>query len=212
MSKKMQKIMLILYIITLIIMVGGATFAYFTNVAVSHINPSVDTQAAVTDLVLFDAGKNIRINPTDLNFREGMGNLSDETFASAYLRSARKNEAISYKYNLYLEIKKNNFEYSTVSKSPELIMQVIDHDGKELTYINGLEYVSVKDGNNAIINGFDITTKVGKFYLAHEFAISAVTENTHIWKAKFIFVNLEEKQDGNFDKELNGNIKIERAE
>lgn len=214
MSKKMQKIIMILYIVALIIMVSGATFAYFTTFKIATLKPSIDATAATTDLILFDAGKNIDITPNDINFGEGMGNLNDSTFASAYLRNSHQNpqEAISYKYNLFLDIESNNLVYSTLSKSPELIMQIIDYDGKELTNINGLEYVTVIDGKGNVIKGFDITTKVGKFYLAREFTISAVTEKLHKWEANFIFVNLEEKQDRNFDKGLKGKIKIEKAE
>jgi len=207
MSKKAKNTLMIIYIIALFIMISGATFAYFDYIKVSRISPKVEVGSAVTQFITFDVGKPIRITPNTINFAEGMGNLEDETFASAYLRLGSGEDSAQFFYNLFLQIDKNNLTYSTKSKSPELLLQIIDHDGKELTYINGLEYVTVNG-----ISGFDITVAKGRYYITYNFPISTINEKTHLWKAKFIFVNLEESQDGNLEKELEGFIQIESAE
>lgn len=211
MNKKVQKILLFLYIIAFGFTCVGATFAYFTVIRVSNVSPKVEVTAATTDFITFDSGTPIRINPTSYNFGKGMGNLFSETFASAYLRLGSDSKSAQYKYNLALNINKNNLEYSTEEKKPELIMQIVDYDEKVLENIEGLDYVTVTDGDGNEISGFDITTALGTYYIVKDFPISTINETTHMWKAKFIFVNLSESQDKNFEKVLEGYIRIEKA-
>lgn len=207
MQKKTKELLTILYIVALIIMIGGSTFAYFDFMKVSKISPKVEVGTAIVDYVMFDAGKPIVINPTTENFLEGMGNLTDETFARVTAQSSNPTEGNQVYYDLYLEIEKNTLSYSTASKTPELIMQIIDHDDKELTWIDGLDYVTVNG-----VSGFDITTAQGRYYMTKKFPISFTVDNVHLWKAKFIYLNLEESQDGNMEKELDGFIRIERVD
>ncbi len=211
MNKKFQKIILFLYIIAFVFTCVGATFAYFTVIKVSNVSPKIEVTSATTDFITFDSGTPIRINPTSFNFGKGMGNLFSETFASAYLRLGSESESASYKYNLTLNIKNNNLEYSTEEEKPELIMQIVDYDGNSLDSIEGLDYVTVTDGDGNEISGFDITTALGTYYIVKEHSISTISETSHMWKAKFIFVNLSENQDKNFEKVLEGYVRIEKA-
>lgn len=206
MNKKLQRIIMLIYVIVLLVMISGATFAFFTFVRVGSISPQVEVSSATTEFIVFDAGKAINITPNRDNFGSGMGNLYDETFASAYVRVAQGVMQSSYKYNLFLEIEKNNLEYSTESKLPELVLTIIDYEGNEVKEIDGLEYVNVNG-----VSGFDITTAVGRYYIKQNQEITTSTEVSHKWIAKVTFVNLEEPQDGNFQKELKGYIQIEKA-
>lgn len=210
MSNKTRNIMLVIYVVALSTLVIGATYAYFTMVHVSHVSPKVDIGTANLNFISFTSGNPIYINPTIDNFKEGMGNLSSSTFASAYLRKEEGSEKSEIKYNLYFEIEKNNLEYSTSNRDPELILKVIKPNGEELTSIDGLEYVSVTDGQGRVLNGFDVTTKLGKYYIEEKRELSTNTEVTEVWNFEVTYVNLSEAQDGNFDKELSGCIKLER--
>lgn len=210
MSNKTRNIMLIIYVVALSTLVIGATYAYFTMIHVSHVSPKVDIGTANLNFISFTSGNPIYINPTVDNFKEGMGNLSSKTFASAYLRKEDGSLKSEIKYNLYFEIEKNNLEYSTSRKDAELILKVIDPKGNEVTSIDGLTYVNVSDGLGNQISGFDITTKLGKYYIEDKRSLSTNTEVTEIWNFEVIYVNLSEAQDKNFDKELKGCIKLER--
>ena len=59
------------------------------------------------------------------NFKEGMKNLSSDTFASAYLRVENSEEETSINYNIFLQIDENTLTYSTGSKTPELLMKIL---------------------------------------------------------------------------------------
>lgn len=208
MNKKAERILVSLYTVILLIMIAGASFAFFTEIRVSKISPTIDTTTATTEFIVFDAGNEIRINASQFNFSEGMGNLSSETYASAYLRLSDNQNEITHKYNLYLEIENNNFVYSTENDTAELIMSITDPDGKAVTEIEGLEFVTI---NN--ISGFDITTKKGRFYIAKDYEIKATDEALHMWNATVTLVNLNESQDANKNnKELKGYIRIEKVD
>ncbi len=206
MSKKFKNLLLLIYLAAFTSLVIGASFAYFTALQVSKVSSKVNVTTAVTDSLLFDSGFPINIAPTIENFGEGMGNLSGETFASAYLQVDGDQE-IAYKYNLYLELEKNTLTYSTVAKSPELLLTITDPDGNMVTNVENLEFTKSKD-----VEGFDITTKTGRYYIAKDYVIKSSTKAFQKWVAKVTYVNLDASQNGNFEKELKGYIRIEKAE
>ncbi len=212
MSKKATNIILIIYVIALTVLVIGATYAHFTYIKVSKVSPKVDVEAATLNYIMFDIGSPIYINPTTENFTEGMDNLTGETYASVFLKRENGTEVSKLKYNLYLEISDNSLTYSTASKTPELLLNVYDPDGKEVKEIEGLTYVTIKDGKNNEIRGFDITEGLGRYYITKSREISTTNEITEKWDAKVTYVNLKESQDGNLEKVLNGLIRIEKAE
>ena len=212
MSKKATNIILIIYVIALTVLVIGATYAHFTYVKVSRISPVVDVESATLNYIVFDIGSPIYINPTTENFNKGMDDLTGETYASVLLKRENGTEVSKLKYNLYLEISDNNLTYSTASKTPELLISVFDPDGNEVKEIEGLTYVTVTNGKNEKVSGFDITEGLGRYYITKSREISTTSEITEKWDAKVTYVNLKESQDGNLEKVLNGLIRIEKAE
>ncbi len=212
MSRKVQNIILVIYIFMFVAFVIGASYAYFSVVKVSTVSPEVEVSSAITNFITFSSGNPIFINPTISNFKEGMGNIVGDTFASAYLRVDGSKKEISVKYALFLDIERNNLTYSTPNKTPELLLQIEDPDGNLVTSIEGLNYVTVIDGDGNPQQGFDITTALGKYYVVKEQVLSTSSEITQKWVAKMIFVNLNDSQNNNFDKELKGYIQIEKVE
>ena len=61
----------------------------------------------------------------------------------------------------------NNFEYSSDDKKPEIILNITDPDGNEVTDITGLKRT---DG------GFDITKRKGSFLIVKDKEIVAKPE------------------------------------
>ena len=211
MSKKVTNIILIIYVIALSVLVIGATYAHFTYINVSRVSPKVEVGAATLNFITFEIGDPIFINPTIENFKEGMKNLSSDTFASAYLRVENSEEETSINYNIFLQIDENTLTYSTGSKTPELLMKIFDPYGNELDTIEGLNYVTITDGKGNKLSGFDITTAKGKYYIAKNRNLKTKTEISEMWKAEVTYVNLSEIQDGNLDKKLDGFIRIEAS-
>ena len=111
---------------------------------------------------------------------------------------------ICKEYNLKLEIKDNEFIYTTPDEKAELLIKVIDPNGEELTEIPGLEYVESQG-----YKGFDITTKNGDFYIAQNYEISTNSLVVHNWKVEVTLVNLDTNQYMNIGNDFNGVLKME---
>lgn len=211
MNRKTKNIILSIYVIALLILIVGSTYAYFTMVKVSSVSPQIDIGTATTNFIVFDAGNPINMTITQENFQMGMGNQMASTFASAYLRQDGGTNPLSFQYNLFLNILENNLEYTTNEKVGELLLKVTDPNGEELKSIAGLNYVTVVDGEGKKQSGFDITKSVGKYYIAYNYNIKTTTEIMHKWNAQIMFVNLGSDQNKNINKELKGYIQIEKA-
>lgn len=205
MNKKIKKFLVIVYIITIVAILTGASFAYFTSVNVSTISPTTNTTTATTGWLYFDITKDIFINANENNFGMGMDNLSQEVYTSAQLRTEGDTKE-TYYYNIFVEIDYNDFEYTTIDQSPELVLQVYNPEDKLVTNIDGLTY----DNEN---QGFDITIANGKYYIASNYPISAndVGNVIHTWKTKITLINMDSSQDLNRGKTISGKITIEKA-
>ena len=151
---KKETIFTIIAIVTLLLVVGGATYAYFQ--AQGNDNASIDTNVitGTTDNLSFNFGDIINIEADENNFGPGMGSLSDSTTGTAILRANNATNEASATYNIYLIIETNDFVYTTAEGTPEILLNVTDPNGNEVQNIIGLVHYE---------NGFDITTKTGGF-------------------------------------------------
>ena len=205
MDKKTQKSIILIYIITFIISLFGATYAYFTVVRVNSISPETEVRSATSEVISFSIANDLNIVASLENFKEGMDSLVTETSASAYMKFDGGTRVVKHIYNLKLVIDDNDFVYTTEEKNAELLLKVTDPSGKQVTSIDGLEYISSKEG-------FDITTKDGSFYIAKEYPLETSSEIKHDWKVSIIFVNLDVEQNDNYDKILNAHLVMERSD
>ena len=206
MHKKTRNILMIIYILVLIAVVSGATFAYFSVLQVSNVAPTAKAQTATTEWLLFNTGEEINITATEENFGSGMGSLTGTTFANVLLRTSNSAVPVSHNYDLFLEITANEFIYSTPTRNAELLLTVSDPDGNELTHIDGLDYVTVGD-----IAGFDITEKTGRFYIAEGYEITTDTVVEQTWNIEITFVNLDSDQQANTGKNFASILQVERS-
>ena len=87
MDNKKNVLMGIIGVLTLLIFVVGATYAYFTAQGGSGANIDTNVITGTTDLISFSFGDEINIQANETNFGQGMGNLSDSTTAQALLRA-----------------------------------------------------------------------------------------------------------------------------
>ena len=205
MDKKVKNRILIIYIITFVISLIGATYAYFTVVKVNATSPEAEITSATSEVLSFSIGNDLYINGSYNNFQEGMSSLVSETIAQAYMRFDGGTRIVKHKYDLFIEIDENEFEYTTANSDAELILKIVNPNNQVVNTIEGLTYVSDQQG-------FDITTKTGKYYIAKEFPLETDTEVTQDWNVSVVFVNLNEAQNGNYGKMLNAHLTIERSE
>ena len=90
-------------VITLIILVLGATYAYFQATRGNAASSNLNVITATTDLTTFKIDKAINLAVTQLDFANGSGNKSDSMKAIAiFIASNSVNvDKSSDRYNIY---------------------------------------------------------------------------------------------------------------
>ena len=198
MDNKKSILMGVIGVLTLLVFVVGATYAYFSAQSNSGARTDVDVITGTTDLLSFSFGDLINIQANEENFGQGMGNLSDDTTGTAILRANNTTNSVTTRYNIYLVIESNNFEYTTEEGTPEILLNVTDPNGNKVENITGLVHYE---------DGFDITTRTGGFLLIPDYVISATdTQTVQDWNIEVTFVNLDSDQQANTNKSLTGKL------
>ena len=192
------KTLILIAIITLLVFVSGITYAYFQTQGNNGANANVNVLSSSTDNLIFTVEKDIYINASVANFGEGMGDLSDDTNATATLIPNNYDNTASAMYNIYIIIESNNLEYTTPNNTPELLLNVTDPNGNKLENITGLVHYE---------QGFDITTRTGGFLIASDYVIEAnnATEVQN-WNIEITLANLDSNQNANTGKNFSAKI------
>ena len=210
MEKKKTVIYSIVALVALALLVVGATYAYFQNQYGSASNADVKVTTYTTDTLTFETGSNISITADQETFAQGKGNQTGQTFARATLQANNKTNTATANYYMYLNIETNTFTYTNTG-TPELILQVVDKtSGNPVTSITGLNYVTVTDGKNTSISGFDITNKGGLIALFSNKEISASPKTIEEYTITITLVNHNFDQNINTGKNLNGKLIIQK--
>ena len=210
MEKKKVKLFSAIALVTLALLVVGATYAYFQNQYGSASNADVKVTTYTTDVLTFETGSNISITAGQDDFASGKGNKTGQTFARATLQANNKTNTATANYYMYLNIENNTFTYTNTG-TPELILQVVDKtSGNPVTSITGLDYVTVTDGKNTSISGFDITNKDGLIALFSNKEISASPKTIEEYTITITLVNHNFDQNVNTGKNLNGKLIVQK--
>ncbi len=205
MEKKNKTLVLsIVAIATLLIVVVGATYAFFVAQGGGSANTNVNVQTNTTDNLSFEVGEAINITANQDNFAQGLGNQAGSTTASATLTANNATNSATANYYLYLDITNNDFEYTVDTNTPELILTIIDPDGTELTNLSGYKYVEVGD-----VSGFDITTVSDIIKIAENYEITSTGTETQTWNITVTFVNLDTDQVENTGKTFEASLIIQ---
>ena len=204
-NEKKVLVLSFLGVITLIIVVVGATYAYFTAQGGGSANTNVNVQTSTTDNLSFQVGAAISLTANQEDFGQGTGNKSGSTYARAILTANNTTNTATRNYYVYLNILNNNFEYTTEDEQGEILLKVTDPDGTEVTSIPGLTRKTSGTGENEV-TGFDITTKTGSITIADNYEITASPSATQEWQIEVIFVNLDSDQNANTNKTFNANL------
>ena len=111
---------------------------------------------------------------------------------------------------VYLNISGNDFEYSKDSSSPELLLSITDNSGNQVTKLTGLNYITVTDGSNKSISGFDITKSSDLLTLVDNKEISASPKQIEEWNITITLVNYNYDQNANTGKNFSGKLIIQK--
>ena len=212
MKNKKTIILSVIAIITLLILIIGATYAYFQASGGTGTNADVKVTTYTTDVFNFEVGNDISIYADATSFASGKGNAVGSTFAKAILSANNKTNTATKYYYLYLNISKNTFTYTQNEDTPEILLTIKDDAGNEITSINDLTYKTVTDGKGATIKGFDITTGIGLITLLNNKEITASPQKTDTWNLTVTFINYDKDQSKNAGKSFNAKLIAQQKE
>ena len=211
-NKKHAIVLSIIASLALIVLIIGATFAYFQASGGTGRNVDVKVTTYTTDVFNFEVGNDISIYADATSFASGKGNASGSTFAKAILSANNKTNTATKYYYLYLNISKNTFNYTQDTNTPEILLTIKDSAGNEITSINDLTYKTVTDGSGATIKGFDITTGIGLITILDNKEITANPQKTDTWNVTVTFINYDKDQSKNAGKSFNAKLIAQQKE
>ena len=201
---------LIITIVAMLILVVGVTFAYFIPQIGGGVLRKLNVVADTPDDLQFMSG-NIELKLTQFNLVQSGDNLNAGTYVKAELKANNTTNTATYTYNVYFNVKSNNFIYTTNEKKAEIILTIHDPDNNEITTLDGLTYLDGSTTNG--VSGFDITTLNGLKTIAENYTItsnSSVDDTVHNWIFEVTFINLDTNQVENEGKELKAEIIIQQ--
>lgn len=149
-EKRKRLVLLITGVVTLLLVVIGATYAYFQAQLGTGGNVEVGATTGTTDHLTFNIsdiditnddnkvvdenkGSEILINANQTNFGEEGTSLGDGVNLNAYLK-AGDSKVASYTYNMYLDITKNELEYTSYKYNDKVISFKTKEEKEEAEY------------------------------------------------------------------------------
>ena len=210
MSKKKSIILSVITIITLVLLVVGATYAYFKAQGGDPKSADIKVSSYTVATFTFSVGNPISFTLDQDNFASGKGNRVGNTFAKVNLTANNKTNTATEHYYVYLNIENNTFTYSIDESTPEIIMTVTDSTGTEITDIAGLTHTSVKDASGTSISGYDITNKKGLITLFNNREITATPSKEEKWNISVTFVNYDASQNNNAGKSMSAKVMVQK--
>ena len=209
-NNKKTIVLSVIAITTFMLLLIGATYAYFTAQGGDPTSANLNVTTYTTDVFTFTTGSDINIYADQSTFASGKGNATGSTFARATLTANNKTNTATDHYNVYFNISDNHFKYSVNTSTPELLLTIKDANNNEVTSITGLEHKTVTDGKGASISGFDITTKIGLLTLIDNREITASPSKVETWNITITFVNYNRDQSSNMGKSFDGQVLISK--
>ena len=209
-NKKQAIILSIVASLALLVLIVGATYAYFQASGGTGTNTDVKVTTYTTDVFNFEVGNDISIYADATSFASGKGNAVGSTFAKAILTANNKTNTATEHYYLYLNISNNTFTYTQNENIPELLLTITDAGGNAVTDITSLTYKTVTDGKGASISGYDITNKSGVITLFNNKEITASSTKTDEWNITVTLVNYDKDQSNNMGKKFNAKLMIQK--
>ena len=209
-NKKQAIILSVIASIALLVLIVGATYAYFQASGGTGTSANLRVTTYTTDVFNFEVGNDISIYADATSFASGKGNAAGSTFAKAILTANNKTNTATKHYYLYLNISNNTFTYTQNENTPELLLTITDASGNAVTDITSLAYKTVTDGKGTSISGYDITNKSGLITLFNNKEITASPTKTDEWNITVTLVNYDKDQSNNMGKSFNAKLMIQK--
>ncbi len=209
MQNKKQIILSIIAIVTLAILVIGASFAYFAVQGNTSAQTSATVKTYTVDVFSFETGDPISFSLNQDNFASGKGNQTGTTYAKTLLTANNKTNTATEHYYMYLNISENTFTYTQDENTPEILLTITDGTNP-VTNITSLTYKTVTDGKGNSISGYDITNKTGLIELFSNREITTTSTKTENWNISVTFINYNADQSKNAGNTFSGKVLIQK--
>ena len=199
-----------LSILGILIIILSFSYAYFNPIIDSEKSTRVEVVAKTIDQLMFIQGNHLNLELNHLNFIQGSGNITGSTSTTAKLIANTKTNTATKTYYVYFYIGKNEFDYSTPTNEPEIILTLKNPNGTTITSLPGLTYVTKTD-----VSGFDITNYQGLITIAEEYSISTtstITGTEQDWEATVTIRNLDINQNQLAGSELKAQFVLSSEE
>ena len=211
MEKNKTKIVTIVSLLALVMLIIGATYAYFVAQTGEGSQTDIRINANTVDTLTFETGDPITLTLDQENFAQGTGNQTGSTFAKALLTANSKTNTATQNYYLYLSIYTNTFGYSINTDTPELILSITDSDGNAVTNISSLTYKTVTDASGASISGYDITGVTGLVTILDNREITANPRKEEQWNITITMINYNADQSKNAGKNFGAKVVVKKG-
>ncbi len=211
MDNKNNKIMTMVFIVSMLVLVVSTTYAFFAPQAGGSTSNNATVTSNTTDLLTFSINRDISFTITQALFAENGENQSGDATATATLTPNNKTGAATMNYYLYLNIESNPTVYSEANTNhdSELMLQVFDGNNQLVT-LTGLGTQKTIKG----VTGYDITGIEGLQTLLDNHVISATNNTAAIenWRIVITLINLDVNQNDNTGKTIEAEIIISKEE
>lgn len=212
MNDKKRRIFLIIAIIFLVVIVVGATYAYFQAQGETSKSTDIEISANTVDAFSFELGDAINITIDQFTFAQGSSNAIGSTFAKAVLTANNRTNSATEHYYLYLNITNNTFVYSQDETKPELLFNIYDKNNNEVKpELSGIEYKTVTDGSGNSLSGYDITGVKNVIPIYQNKEISTTSSITEEWKVTLTIVNYDFDQSANGGSAIGAKLMIQKS-
>ena len=212
MEKNKTKIVTIASLLALVMLIIGATYAYFAAQTGEGSQTDIRINANTVDTLTFETGDPITLTLDQENFAQGTGNQTGSTFAKALLTANSKTNTATEHYYMYLNISENTFTYTQDANTPEILLSIKNEAGEVVSSIPGFTYKNVTDGKGVSLSGFDITNEIGLITLFDNREITTTSTLEEQWNVTITFVNYNADQTGNAGKSFSATLMIQKAE
>lgn len=206
--KKKRKLIIFISIIVSVLTIAtlALTYAYFSANISGNTSTSTSVVAKGTASISFSNDHGISLTADQDSFASGSGSLQQYNNIIVNFTDPDENSNIVLYYNVFLNIKKNDFVYTQDESTPELLFEFhgrgdeVNSEGM-VTSIDGLTYKeNVTDANGNVYSGFDVTKKTGVIPISMNNAMSLKGVKFDFLGGRLTFVNYNADQTDNAGK------------
>ncbi len=239
-NKRKGIIYLVIAIVTLLVLIAGATYAYFQAVTGNSAIANLNTTSGTTDSLTFSTTGDISLSADATNFGEGAKNIEGSSIAKATLIPNNTDNYAKGTYNVYLVIEENPFEYTLYKNGnentksytnkeekekaislgeldeytpePELLLTITRDKDSYMQVVTELTQYSLK-AEDGTLDSYDITEAKGLITIAEDVPIEAnEKEKIDEWGITITLNNLDSDQNLNTGKSVIGKIIIQKED